>query len=246
MEYHSNFIWEKGNEECMRISLVLQHVQIRKKSVLLACVCESGNEGEAGITESGYFSEGLVEWFHRSFLKQCERKLTDEEVEKLLRVEVQRIFGDIERFVAKKGLREQLHFWSILLWDNRFWIFSKGDCEGYLVNRRFQKKHLRRLGTPEQRRQHEDVKQSKGAGLHRKAEGSDREQWLSGRLQRNLGILLCTAGFLENMEPEMAAEVLCLDGEITEGRLEKRLQELRQENIQRGGRKTAGAVYLHT
>lgn len=225
MEYFSNYIWEKGNREDMPVSLVLQYAKVRKKSVLLACVCESGNASEVAVTESGYFTEGLVEWFHRSFLKLCEGKRQDEEVEKHLQKETGRLQEEVGRFVRKKGLQEQLHYWGILLWDNRFWIFCKGDCEGYLVNRRFQKKHLRRLGMQEQ---------------------TEQTQWMSGRLQRKLGILLCTAGFMSHVEPDEAAEVLVLEGEASDVRLEKRLQELWQENLRRGENRAVGAIYLHT
>lgn len=246
MEYCSNYIWETGEELQSSISLVLQHVQVRKKSLLLACVCESGNQGEVGVTESGYFTEGLVEWFHRSFLKQCERKQKDGEVEKLLQAELQRICQDIGRFVAKKEVQERLSFWGILLWENRFWIFRKGACQGYLVNRRFQRKHLRRLGSTEKSDRTVEGEGAKEADLSKKPDKIGEIQWISGRIQRNLGVLLCTEGFLDKLEPETVAEVLHPEGELTEERLGRRLQELLAENVCQGGRLAAGAVYLHT
>ncbi len=256
MEYHSNFTWEKGNEEHSSVSLVLQHAQVCKKQVLLACVCDSGNEGEYGIAESGYFTEGLVEWFHRSFLKQCERKVSDDEVERVLHGEIIRLQEEIGHFVTKKGLTEQLHYWGILLWDNRFWIFVKGACQGYLVNRRFQRKHMKRLGAVEQNGQYKYAKQPeqqlrqlgrvKHAELQKWEEELKNICRLSGRLQRCLGILICTPSFFSCMEIEEAAEVLVLEGAATDTRLEKRLQELWKENVRRGETRSAGAIYLHT
>ena len=223
MEYYSNFIWEKDNSGCCRVSLVLQHVIVRKKSVALACVCESENAGEAGVTESGYFTEGLVEWFHKHFLKKCEGKMSEAEVEKLLQTEVRRLLKEEEGFLKKRKLQGQLHYWGILLWESQFCLFCRGTCEGYLINKRFGKKNIRRLGGELQ-----------------------QEQWFSGRLQRNLGLLLCTAGFMETLEKEEAAEVLNFDGEASDDRLEKRLRELWRENSSRGGKRIAGAIYLHT
>ena len=256
MEYYSNFIWEKGNEEGMRVSLVLQHAQVCKRQVLLVCVCESSNEGETGVTESGYFTEGLVEWFHRSFLKRCERKLSDEEVEKLLHGEVIRLQEEAGHFVARKGLTAQLHYWGILLWGNRFWIFGKGSCEGYLLNLRFRRKHLRRLENLEQAEQHRYAGQPKQQMRQRERSGQTEQPrqetelqnicQLSGKLQQGLGILICTSSFMSYMSPEEAAEVLVLEGEPTDARLEKRLQELWQENIRRSEERSVGAVYLHT
>lgn len=232
MEYYSNFLWEKGKEDCSRVSLVLQHVQIRKKQVLLACVCESENLGEIGVTESGYFTEGLVEWFHRSFLKQCERNISDGEAEKLLEQEILRLETDIKRFTERKQRKEALHYWGILLWENRFCIFHKGSCEGYLINKRFQKKHMRRLGI--------SVRDGEAGQAGRQRE------WLSGYIQRGVGILLCTAGFIRCLESEEVVEVLDLEGDMSEQRLGKRLQELRQENVRRGEAESVGAIYLHT
>lgn len=221
MEYQSNYIWEKGcTEDAFRVSLVLQHAQVRRQEVLLACVCESENEGEIGITEAGYFTEGLVEWFHRSLLKQCEGRLSDEGAEKLLGQELQRLQRDIKCFAEKKACQEAMSYTGILLWENRFWLFHKGKSQGYLVNRRFQRKNMRSLLT------------NKEEGL------------IGGRLQKRLGILLCTEKFLSRLENTEAAEVLLPEGEVSEARLGKRLQELWQENIRRGGTTFAGAVYI--
>ncbi len=277
MEYFSNFIWEKGKESCSRVSLVLQHVLVRKKAVLLACVCESDNAGEIGVTESGYFTEGLIEWFHRGFLKQCERKITENEVEKLLQQEIPRLEKDIRRFDEKKGIEEALHYWGILLWENHFWIFQRGKCEGYLVNKRFQRKHLKRLGVygenaviPTVCPMSVEMERMKeyGAVLEENTDtmipaqkwqsaicGDNTElfrqnrlqsEWLSGDIQRGVGILLCTSDFISCMEPEEVVEVLDLEGNISEQRIKRRLQELGEENVRRGATRSVGAIYLRT
>lgn len=240
MEYYSNFIWEAGRKEDMCVSLVLQHAQVCKKPVLLACVCDSHNAGEIGITESGHFTEGLVEWFHRSFLKLCEKNMTDAEVERLLQKEIGGLQQEVGRFALKKGVSGKLQYWGILLWENRCWIFTKGDCEGYLLNRRFQRKHMRKLYSVEKAAKGE---KEKGKEI---LKNEAAKHILSGRLQRNLGILLCTCGFMSKINMEEASEVLVLDGTPTEERLEKRLRELWQENKSRGENGSVGAIYLHT
>lgn len=216
MEFLSNFIWEKHGEACSRVALVLQQAQVHRQSVFLACVCESDNPEDVGVTESGYFTEGLTEWYHRSLLKLCEKKCKEYEIERSLHREIGQLLEETGRFVKKRGLEQQLHYWGILLWENQFWIFSKGDCEGYLLNRRFQKKHLRKL-----------------------------EQEESGKVQRKIGILLCTRSFLHNLEAESVAEMLLLDGEVTEERIKKRLWELWQENIRCGETRSVGAIYVY-
>lgn len=225
MNYISAHLWERGGmEEQMRISLVLQQAQIKKKAVLLACVCQSDNEGKIGVMEGGYFSEGLVEWFHKEGVL-CFEKGVLHEIEKGLRNEVEKLLEELEKFIEKNGRVPALHFWGILLWESDFWIFSKGNCEGYLLNRRFQKKNI------------SSIKLSKKM---------QEMNWLQGKVQHKLGILICTAGFLANLEKEEIVEVLIPNGEVSEERLQKRLTELWKESSKRGNDKSVGAVYLRS
>lgn len=225
MEYQSAFLWEKGNEEHNRSSLILQQVTIHRQSVLFACVCESENKGEAGVLESGYFTEGLVEWFHRELVKLLEKKGTRKEAERSLHKEVERLWKELSQHAQKEKQEENLHCIGLLLWDSQFWMFSKGRGQAHLLNRRFQKKNMHFIES----------------GSH-----EAEFRWKAGSIQKRLGILLCTPGFWSHLERAEVAEVLSPEGEISEERLQKRLQELWQENVQRGAGTSAGAVYIRT
>ena len=224
MNYNSAYLWEKGSGEAFSsISLVLQHAVVRHKQVMLVCICESGVPNECGVTESGYFTEGLVEWFHKTFLKLCERKGKEEDTERLLRREVERLKGEVQGFVQRKGMMSLLHFAGMLFWENLFWAFGQGDCQMYLLNRRFNRKQIKRIN-----------------------EEWEQDTYFSGKIQRKVGILFCTSGYLQAMKTEDVLEVLSMDGEITEERMQRRLTELRKEVIYRGEETSVGAVYVHT
>ena len=216
MNYISAHLWEKGKEHTTGISLILQHASVCKREVLLACVCESENTGEEGVTESGYFSEGLTEWFHREGVKLCEkRKLTDAPGEKVYE-EIRRLEEEIAAYLQKVGKETQLHYAGVLLWENRAWFFTKGECKGYLLNRRFQKKNVR------------EILQKNGY----------ESCFVACSVQKKVGLLLCTENFGKEVDRENMAEVLMPDGKVTEERMEKRLKELCKDT------ESVGAIYL--
>lgn len=208
----------------MPISLVLQQACTNKKTIVLACVCESKNTKEAGVTESGYFTEGLTEWFHREGIRLCERK-EEEKAAGRLESEIMRLEKENKEYAGKKSLESKLHYWGIFLIEDRAWIFARGKCKGFLLNRRFQKKNLREISIPKQ------VK---------------NWTWMQVKVQKRIGILLCTEGFSKEWVPGESIEVLMPDGEITEERMEKRLQELWREQVRIQRCSVAGAIYLRT
>ena len=145
MKVLSAHLWEKKEDVLhMPISVVLQQACVGKRTIVLACVCEGKNAGEAGVTESGYFTEGLTEWFHRVGIRLCERK-EEEKAAKALGTEIARLEKENREYTAKNGLESRLHYWGIFLIEDRAWIFTRGECKGFLLNRRFQKKNMKEI-----------------------------------------------------------------------------------------------------
>lgn len=225
MKVLSAHLWEKEKDiSHMPISLVLQQACIGRKNIVLACICEGKNVGEPGVTESGYFTEGLTEWFHREGVRLCERKEEKNAVSALY-AEITRLEKENKDYIGRKGLEVSLHYWGIFLIEEKGWIFAQGDCKGFLLNRRFQKKNMREILL--------------------------LQNWEAGRLfpvkvQKKIGILLCTGSFCKDWIQENIIEVLLPDGEMTEERMEKRLQELWQEQVRMEKGSMAGAIYLRT
>lgn len=225
MKYSSAYLWEKGSsEERTPISIFLQQACVRKRRVLFACVCEGRNRDELGITESGYFTEGLVEWFHREGLRYCNKRMEPEALKKILEKEVKRILGEVQAYMKKLGGASDVHYRGILLWENYFLVFVQGEGNFCLLNRRFQKKNFRCV----------PVEVHEGMG------------WMHGCVQHKVGILLCTAVGFKNLSEEEIVEVLLTEGEPDEERMEKRLRELWQENVRRGEDGPFGAVFIRT
>lgn len=226
MKYNSAYLWEKSScEEAMPISVLLQQVCVKKRNVLFACVCEGKSGGEPGVTESGYFTEGLVEWFHREGLLYCEKKGEPEALKRLLEKEVKRLLGEVQCYVRKRCVEFAICYSGIFMWDNHFILFSMGDGKAYLLNRRFQKKNMRCIPI---------VEDHTGIG------------WMYGDVQHKVGILLCTSAVFGNLKEEEVAEVLLTDGEPQEERMEKRLKELWKENTHRGEERSLGVVFIRT
>ncbi len=223
MKVLSAHLWEKEKDIThMPISLVLQQACINKKTIVLACVCESKNTKEAGVTESGYFTEGLTEWFHREGIRLCERK-EEEKAAAGLEREIERLEKENRVYAGKKCLESKLHYWGIFMIEERAWIFARGESKGFLLNRRFQKKNMREIALLQQMGQRE---------------------WRQVKVQKRIGILMCTEGFWNGWVPSEVIGVLMPEGEMTEERMEKRLQELWREHVRLGRGTVVGAIYL--
>ena len=225
MNYTSAYLWEQGKTgEISRVSVVLQQVEVKNKQVVLACVCEGSTQGECGVTESGYFTEGLVEWFHRDFLKLCENKRRVEEVEKLLQKEVERLKAEVQKYIQKKGQKSYVNYFGMIFWENQFWTFTQGSCEAYLLNKRFNRKNMRRI----------------------QIQCSQQSNYWTGQIQRKVGVLLCASNYLQGVSQETALEVLNPEGELKEERMQKRLEELWREKVLQGKWGPTGAIWIHT
>lgn len=227
MRFCSAYLWEKGEERVHNpVSLVLQQVEVRKQSVMLACVCRGRAEKDCDVAKgndccevgegcdeveiSGYFTEALVEWFHRECLKIVERKSAEAELERSLYKEIEIICGELAQYSKKKGIEVSLDCVGMLLVEQRFLLFSMGKGQAFLLNRRYNRKHMRCI-----------VETS--AFWQGNAFG-----WESGLLQKRLGILLGVEDILEQVEADMVTEVL-IGEEFTEERLQKRVRELWEE-----------------
>ncbi len=221
MNFNSHYLWERGSRvQRNGVSLVLQHVQIRKKQVLLACVCESDPREEE--LYSGYFTERMVEWFHQRYLKLFfgEKALVGaiEDLQK----EKELILREINSNGRKKGFVEKLHFCMILIKDEQFALLKSGNCKVYLLNKRFNRQQIKEWTV------------------------FDENDLCSGELQKNIGLILGTESFWKGVVKTGREEVLFLDRRADDLRIEKRLNELWQELKEHGEEQSAGVVYIKT
>ena len=237
MKFCSTYLWEKGKEEVENpVSLILQQVLVRRQAVLFGCVCLSGS-----AEVSGRFTEALVEWFHRECLELLERKWSQEELERSMRKEVTEVLKEVMHYgeTDNSALPE---FAGILLVEQWFCMFSAGQIQVFLVNRRYNRKHMRCIaGNAAWEKTGESDMDVYAEALN---DMQKKVQWQSGEVQRRLGLLLCTEGFLRERTMDEVAEVLLADGEPGEERLQKRLRELWE--VRQDKAKSAGAVYIRT
>ena len=66
---------------------------------------------------------------------------------------------------------------------------------------------------------------------------------VQGKVQRDIGIMLCNAGFGELLTEEEMVQVM-FGEHLTDRDINKRLRELWKEDVGRGNRDTAGAIYI--
>lgn len=221
MNMNSQCLWEKvSSVDINPISVVLQQVSSRKKETILACVCEGLGEGRDAAMQSGYFTERLVEWFHRKFLKKLLENGRETEISKALEEELKRIMWELNRYAGKKGAVE-IQYSGILTRNSQCWVFCRGATGMFLFNRRYNKEHVKPIVL-----------------------SGENTVW-EGRVQKNVGILLCSHSFRKVFQNEEVLEVLFKGKRCDEAQLEKRLKELWREGEARGLEKT-GAIYIRT
>ncbi len=223
MKMCSHYLWEKGHGMlCNPVSLVLQQAVCEKRQILFACVCDSVLEGKEGVAESGYFSERLTEWFHKRYLRRFVKNKEMEEALRDLQQERDMILRELKNAHRKKGLQMGLHFCVVLIQDTRFVMMQKGECPIFLLNKRYNTRQMKRW------------------------EKFDNEGLCEGRIQRNLGLLLCTNSFAKGLKEKDYKEVLFLDKKPEDGRLQKRLAEVWQDMETNEVMGSVGSIYIRT
>lgn len=223
MKLCSHYLWEKGQGMLYNpVSVVLQQAEYEKRQVLFACVCDSVLEGQEGVAESGYFSERLTEWFHKRYLKRFVKNKESAETLLDLHKEKEMVLQELVKSHEKKRQGLGLHFCVILIQDNQFVMMQKGLCHIFLLNRRYNNRQIKRW------------------------EQFDEIGECHGKIQRNLGLLLCTNGFGEKLTQKDYKEALFMDKKTEDWRLQKRLAEVWQDMRCFEKSESVGAVYIRT
>ena len=228
MKYYSHYIWENGDVKGQNpVSLVLQQVKLRKGRCLLACICDGTRSIENESLVSGYITERLVEWFHGKCIPTLQITMNDAKIRHMLAEELAKIEEEVKEFEKQKGITADYDILGMTVWNDCFCCFWKGDCKGYIFNKRFNRKKRRNLK--------EIIGQKEGCQM----------QLIEGNLQKGVGILLCSPSFEGNLMEEEMLEVLSEEG-LEDKDIGKRLRELWKENQKRGERGHAGAVFFRT
>ncbi len=223
MNFHSHYLWEKGQStQKSNVSLVLQHVQLRKGQVLFACVCEGEPDGEEGMIQSGYFTERMVEWFHQRYLKLYSQKKSFTQAIEDLQKEKTIVLRELESNGKKKGILGRVHFCMTLVRDEQIGLLQSGSCKIFLNNRKYNIPQIKEWGA------------------------FDETGLCYGELQKNVGLILCTENFAEKVQGTGMEHALFLDKRMDDLRIEKRLQELWQEMNGHDEGEAVGVIYLKT
>ncbi|MCM1186491.1 MAG: hypothetical protein NC251_01425 [Lachnoclostridium sp.] len=201
MRFLTGYYWQEQGQN--RTSLTLQQIRMKKNkdSLLLACVCDSRD-----------FCARLTDWLHEDILTAYGRKAC---------VDWDGIFEELS------GMNTGFSCAGILCMGEEFLLFGQGEQRIYLLNRGFQKTHIKRLmGTGD------FTGQKQTLGMY------------CGVMEPEVSLLLATEPFYISLTEQMLGD--CLGGDIREERKgAARLRELGQYGEERGGR-NLGAVWVHS
>ena len=218
MQYLSGYFWRREEE----VSLVLKHLVYPggEEPVLFGCL----GQGEGAVE----FCKNLTDWFYKEGVHCCKKSsVTPEDLQEKLRIQLQ-----VQRDEWKTSqmevpaevdpeVQQKVPAGAVLCCVGEYFaLWSSVGQQVFLLNTRFGRPNARLLTD------------------------SQREQFLCGRLQTGVGILLPASGVSQQMRTEELAECLAVKTLGDEIRLEKRLREIGGEAARRGAERVSSMLVM--
>ena len=223
MKFLTGYVWPDHAEAEERASMLLQQVQFDRHSMVLAAI--GGGNVENGAVGS------LKNWFQGEGVMKCARPETDR----------------IKRILTKLLERcwEDGPFVGILIVEEAFWFMTRNGGCAYLLNRRFQRTHVKKLCLWNEA-QNIGYPQEKGFQITKGDPGKDKGWRIAeGTLEKGLGILLGSPMFYQGVSRDGMKQCLASQELHRERQIESRLQELAEEGERQSAQRGC-AIYIRT
>lgn len=235
MNYLSGYVWDGADSGD---SVLVQQVTSRGRAALLCCVSEDGTDLEEGDTVGGYLTGQLLRWFCDRGVRLCGKDAGDNAIERELCEILEDISNEVQYFQDKKGGSSQAGITGILVLETRFWMIHRGKSRVYLLNRRFNNSHIRLLTRTENG---DEITQDK---IWKETAYKKEPEIIGGRLQKDLGILICTPSFCREFSEKVLAQCLNIREIRSELQIEKRLRELMETGRDPESKTGGSAVFF--
>lgn len=220
-EVRSALAWEKGEVSLSPLTVTLQEVEVQKKHLTMAIVCEGEGREKMPQLAGGYLCESMVGWFYNTLLPRCSQKpeCSSDELETELRAQWEMALREWQQYLGKRGAEDNVHICGILVWENRYAAW--GNRPVYILNRRFNKPRKKNILPP-----------AKGV------------TYISGEIGSFLRFYIENESMNEGIKEQELLESLYAEDILEELRLVKRLGELGKEAVARTEGRSVGAVIL--
>ena len=221
MKFVTGYLW-RGEEhdgissitDNEQDSILLQQLRCGRNEVVLACVSDGGLLG-------GYLTSRLKEWLQKHRGEFFAKNLKQKEICRSLQEEMNRISIDLTQ--TKERIKNgNMDFSAILIVGREFWLMQGGACGSYYLNRRFLNTHCRQLGN----------------------DFCETWQVIPGKLEREVGMLLGTHGFLDSLSMDVIRQCMAAQDISREEQIANRLKELYRESRRGGYMNSCAAVYI--
>jgi hypothetical protein len=180
-------------------AVLLQQAAFKGQPVLLACVCRGQGSVAEGEQAAAMATKRLMEWFYDRGISLWDKQLRAAKVE-------QGLYGIWERIWGEAVDRELPDIAGLFLLGHHFWLFHKGECSAYLLNQRYGLPNVKKL-----------------------TDGENSFLVRSGVLQENVGIVVCTPGFMDELDRREIVGCLNLAEIGADWQVSRRLEELRRQ-----------------
>jgi serine/threonine protein phosphatase PrpC len=180
-------------------AVLLQQAAFRGQPVLLACVCRGQGSEAESEQAAAVATKRLMEWFYDRGITLWDKQLRAAKVE-------QELYGIWEKIGGEADATTVPDSAGIFMLGQHFWLFHKGGCSAYLLNQRYGLPNVKKL-----------------------TEGENSLRVRSGVLQENVGIVVCSPGFMEGLDRREIVGCLNLAEIGADWQVSRRLEELRRQ-----------------
>lgn len=236
--YVSGEVWKRGGRNVNQDSIVIQEIATCKGRLFLAAVCDGMGGCDEGENASGFVVQQLVAWLYDEILELLQKHVDTAGWRRSWYRCFYQVNQKLNAYAENNGIFTGTTMTMLFCWKRRYYVFHIGDSRVYRIRKGVGRNNGIKQLTQDDVWQEHVLKRCIGAGR------TDMPEYLSGRLRREEGFLICSDGLYRRMRNAEFAEALLPKHIKTEKDIKRVLLELAERAQTRGERDNISAVYM--
>lgn len=231
--YSDKGMQKERNED----SFLLQHIETKKGEILLAGICDGMGGLFQGEIASGYVCEEVGKWFYKELLPILwKNRMTPMQRTRVIKKSGCRLFSRINEELVSYQTRKHKKVGTtasiLICYQRRYYVFHIGDSRIIIFHKSIEqitKEHAVNANTL-----------TRCLGVN----GESKPDFMSGRIRKKMGFLLCSDGFIQKVKAQDMGAALQESTVRTTAMIQKILKEIAVRSMQRGETDNLSAIYL--
>ena len=233
MYFSAGAYWDVGTRNINEDSVLLQIVDLKRKSLAIAAVADGIVGLGEGHVASGYLLERLNEAFYSDIIPLAERNKVPVYLKRSMLRTFYLITDSLRRYGDSKNIKLGTTLTCMLFYGKRYLLYHIGDSRAYRIrNGNFislSTDHIKEKG---------ELSRCLGSFPYMEME------FVSGKIRNNTGFLICSDGFYSLMDK--GSYLLDPTYMQSDQEIERNLMKMGKIIRNRGQKDNASAVYITT